>query len=62
MDWALVSIAGLACGGYTLVDFRRRPQAQQAMMLDLACRGLAAFRYVLVLRTASLWLTSANLA
>ena len=42
MVWALTILAGLACGGYTVVDFRRRPQAQQAMMLDLACRGLAA--------------------
>ena len=42
MDWALVSIAGFACGAYTFVDFRARPAAQQAMMLDLACRGVAA--------------------
>ena len=42
MEWMLAAVTSLACAAYTVADFRRRPKAQQAMMLDLVCRGLAA--------------------
>ena len=42
MEWMLAAVTSLACAAYTVADFRRRSKAQQALMLDLVCRGLAA--------------------